>query len=609
MAGSCGWPKACFQQMLTPDGASPARHLALWFALVRDAGWRHCWLLAALAALGNVLEVTGLGVAVAVLLGAGSRSFGSLVLGFPLRDGALLVIVVLLVRAGLQAYMGIAQEQLRSGFTDRLRKDLLAQVVFASSARLAQIGRGDLLGLVLSDISRSVMALDQGIRCAQAGVALAIYGAGVLVVGHSQALPLLIGLVAAAAAGLLQRSGAWSLGRLQTSLNGALHRTVGDGLHGLKAVRAAGAEQWLLDRFSQETLLFRRVLKQTVRRQALFACLRDGLVLAVVGLWLGLRLDSMDTATITTTLLLAYRASGSLGAVISARRLCLGALPGYAKLRELRQRLGTEAPIRLNDPASSQAALLWPTHAQVSELPLSSLEPLAAVQWQQFGVDGGQFSTLNLQPGQLTVVVGPSGSGKTTLLDGFAGLLGEERSQWLLQPGSAVTRASTLCGRQGVQHWRRFVGYAPQESVLFEGSLRENLLLGQGVHNLNRDHEIETWLECLDLAHLISGPSSFERCLNLALDCFSGGEIHRLGLIRTWLLNRPVEILDEPTAFLDARSASLVRRVVLERSKERLVVVASHDPALLAMASRVIHLSPGGLSSSARLASPPDALL
>ena len=46
MAGSCGWPKAWFQQMLTPDGASPARHLALWFALVRDAGWRHCWLLA-----------------------------------------------------------------------------------------------------------------------------------------------------------------------------------------------------------------------------------------------------------------------------------------------------------------------------------------------------------------------------------------------------------------------------------------------------------------------------------------------------------------------------------------------------------------------------------
>ena len=97
--------------------------------------------------------------------------------------------------------------------------------------------------------------------------------------------------------------------------------------------------------------------------------------------------------------------------------------------------------------------------------------------------------------------------------------------------------------------------------------------------------------------------------MNLALDCFSGGEIHRLGLIRAWLLNRPVEILDEPTAFLDARSASLVRRVLLERSKERLVVVASHDPALVAMASRVIHLSPADLSYSARVASPPDTLL
>ena len=609
MASSSGSPNAWFERLFTADGVGSARHFDLWFALVRDAGWRHTWLLAALAALGNVLEVTGLGVAVAVLLGAGSRPFGGLVGGLPLRVSALLVIVVLLVRTGLQAYMGIAQEQLRSSFTDRLRKDLLAQVVFASSARLAQIGRGDLLGLVLSDISRSVMALDQGIRCAQAGVALAIYGAGVLVVGHAQAWPLVIGLVAAAAAGLLQRSGAWSLGRLQTSLNGALHRTVGDGLHGLKAVRAAAAEQWLLDRFNQETLLFRRVLKQTVRRQALFACLRDGLVLAVVGVWLGLGLHSMDTATITTTLLLAYRASGSLGAVINARRLCLGALPGYEKLQQLRQQLGTEVDIRLNDPLSSQAALLWPTPPLVNELPFSALEPLAAVRWQQVAIDDGQVSTLDLQPGQLTVVVGPSGSGKTTLLDGFAGLQGEERSQWLLQPVSPITRACTLSGRQGVQHWRKFVAYAPQDSILFEGSLRENLLLGQGNLSLSRDQEIEAWLECLDLAHLISRPSSLERCLNLALDCFSGGEIHRLGLIRAWLLNRPVEILDEPTAFLDARSASLVRRVLLERSKERLVVVASHDPALVAMASRVIHLSPAGLSNSARVASPPEALL
>ena len=58
---------------------------------------------------------------------------------------------------------------------------------------------------------------------------------------------------------------------------------------------------------------------------------------------------------------------------------------------------------------------------------------------------------------------------------------------------------------------------------------------------------------------------------------FSGGEIHRLGLLRAWLRDKPVEVLDEPTAFLDAAAAERVRTVIHERAQERLVLVSS-DP-------------------------------
>lgn len=76
----------------------------------------------------------------------------------------------------------------------------------------------------------------------------------------------------------------------------------------------------------------------------------------------------------------------------------------------------------------------------------------------------------------------------------------------------------------------------------------------------------------------------------LAQDPFSGGEIHRLGLLRAWLRDRPVEVLDEPTAFLDAKAAAEVRAVIQERARQRLVLVSSHDPDLLAQADDVIML-------------------
>ncbi len=205
-------------------------------------------------------------------------------------------------------------------------------MLHASSTQLEQLGRGDLLGLLMADISRSVLALDQGVRTLQALLSLVLYAAGVLVVGREVAIPLLLALGATGAAAVLQRSGSWQLGRLQSHLNGAIQRTVGDGLHGLKAVRAAVAESWLLKRFGQDNARFRRVLRQTVQRQALFAAWRDTLVVLVVGLWLLWGRAGLAPAAVATSLLLAYRSGSSLSAVISAQRLCLGALPGYDEL-------------------------------------------------------------------------------------------------------------------------------------------------------------------------------------------------------------------------------------------------------------------------------------
>jgi ABC-type transport system involved in cytochrome bd biosynthesis fused ATPase/permease subunit len=267
---------------------------------------------------------------------------------------------------------------------------------------------------------------------------------------------------------------------------------------------------------------------------------------------------------VATVLLLAYRAAGALGGVISSRRSCLWALPGYGALRQLRERLG--APVLAGGAAS----------------PLPPGAMLDAVRWQ-----GRGQQEVTLGRGGLVALVGPSGSGKSTLLDRIAGLLAEESSRWQLQVAGGEAPLE-LKGSPGAAAWRTLVAYAPQGAVLFEGSLADNLLLGLVPERTEREALLRPWLETLGLLELLQRPEGLHGPLNLAVDCFSGGEIHRLGLLRAWLLDQPVELLDEPTAFLDAQAAIKVRQLVLERSRERLVLVASHDPELVAQAAVVI---------------------
>ena len=517
-----------------------------------------------------MLDIAGLGIGVSLLLGSGSAETAGIPLQLSLQQGLGALVVLMLLRGALQALVAIGQERLRSGFTDRLRQQLLALVLQASSSQLETIGRGDLLGLLMADIGRSVLALDQGVRSLQALLSLIFYAAGVLVVGQTAAIPLLLALAATGAAALLQRSGSWQLGRLQTHLNGALQRTIGDGLHGLKAVRAAVAEEWLLQRFAQDSARFRRVLRQTVQRQALFITWRDSLVVVVVGSWLLWSRSDLSPAVMATTLLLAYRMAASLSAVINAQRLCLGSLPGYEELCKRRM-------------------LLQPRHHQQGETPLrptpieslDSQTPWLSLQWHH--AQKANAEPVVLQAGQLVAVVGPSGSGKTTLLDQFCGLLNENFSNWIVTTERNTTH---WAGVEGARCLRRALAYAPQDAVLFEASLRHNLLLS----NTATTEELQAWLERLHLGHLLQRQEGLDGPLALAMDPFSGGEIHRLGLLRAWLRDCPVEVLDEPTAFLDEASAQVVRQIIAERVKQRLVLVSTHDPALIQQADLVLAL-------------------
>ncbi len=295
---------------LTETGPQPLprrRQVQLLKALALEAGWRHLALLSGLSTLNSLLDIAGLGLAVTLLLGAGSSTDAApLIGGLPITASLGLLVGLILVRGLIQAQVDINRERLRSGFTDRLRQQLLHEVFEASSAQLDRLGRGELLALLMADINRTALSLDQAVRMGQSLLAMTIYLSSVLVGGaQATAWPLFLTLLATTAAALLQRSCSWGLGRIQSRLNAALQRTVGDGLHGLKALRAATAEAWLLQRFARETAEGRWLLRERVRRRASFNAWRDTLVVAVAGLWMLLQGETLTAEVLTTTLVLA----------------------------------------------------------------------------------------------------------------------------------------------------------------------------------------------------------------------------------------------------------------------------------------------------------------
>jgi ABC-type transport system involved in cytochrome bd biosynthesis fused ATPase/permease subunit len=270
--------------------------------------------------------------------------------------------------------------------------------------------------------------------------------------------------------------------------------------------------------------------------------------------------------------------------VVQAQRLCLGSLPGYEALCRRRQQL---------QPPQARPkghALTDPELAALQQLPWS------VVHWE---AEAGEHA-LTLKTGCLVAITGPSGSGKTTLLDRVCGLRAEDQSQWVV---ACHEQRWQLSGPAGARQLHQLIAYAPQDAVLLEASLRDNLLLGRE----RSEEAIETWLGRLGLSHLLLREGGLDVPMHLAQDPFSGGEIHRLGLLRAWLRDLPVEVLDEPTAFLDAMAAQQVRSVIQERVRERLVLVSTHDPELIRQADLVIRLEPANGAAVFRHATTPPA--
>jgi putative ABC transport system ATP-binding protein len=193
--------------------------------------------------------------------------------------------------------------------------------------------------------------------------------------------------------------------------------------------------------------------------------------------------------------------------------------------------------------------------------------------------------SLTVRPGELLAVVGPSGSGKSTLLACLAGL-DEPDGGWVLVEGRRLSRRSEP---------ERAALRASHIGMLFQsGNLLDHLTVAQNVWLAQR---VLGRPDPAGIAALLDDLGLGRRADAWPVE-LSGGETARAGLAVA-LANDPAVVLaDEPTGELDSASEVRVLQLLSARAAAgRAVVVATHSPAVMASATRVVRLEDGRVLS------------
>ena len=203
--------------------------------------------------------------------------------------------------------------------------------------------------------------------------------------------------------------------------------------------------------------------------------------------------------------------------------------------------------------------------------------------------------SLHIAPGERVGVIGPMGSGKSTLAKLLIGL-------YLPQQG-AVKFGDVDLRQIPSTDIRGRVGVLPQDVVLFYGSIRDNIALGDPSIN---DHLI---LRAAALAgvsdFLRNNPAGFASQVGEQGKALSGGQRQAVALARALVRDPEVLILDEPTSNMDTDSELLLQKRLQTAMAGRTVVLVTHRLSMLRIVDRLIVMENGQI----RLDGPRDAVL
>ncbi|MFE0676514.1 thiol reductant ABC exporter subunit CydD [Streptomyces sp. NPDC058867] len=522
-----------------------------------------------------LMAVVGLGVVGALLVIAQAMLIAEVVVGAfqhgmsvaELRTPLLLLAAVAVGRAVVAWLTELAAHRASAAVKSELRGRLLDRAAELGPGWLAGQRTGSLVALA----TRGVDALDDYFSryLPQLGLAVVVpvavlarivtedWVSAAIIVGTLPLIPVFMMLIGWATQSRTDRQ--W---RLLSRLSGHFLDVVA-GLPTLKVFGRAKAQAESIRRITGE---YRQATMRTLRIAFLSSFALELLAtisVALVAVTIGMRLvhGEMDLYIGLVVLVLApeaYLPLRQVGAQYHA------AAEGLAAAEEIFEVLETPA-----------------LAAGTADVPSGALA-FDGVTVRYPGRSGDAVSDVSfaVEPGETVALVGPSGAGKSTLLNVLLGFVEPAEGRVLI--------GGTELGGLDLQQWRSRIAWVPQRPHLFAGTITENVRLARPDAD---DTAVARALRDAGALEFVAAlPHGADTVLGEDGAGLSAGQRQRLALARAFLADRPVLLLDEPTAALDGETEAEVVAAVRRLAVGRTVLLVVHRPALLGIADRVVRL-------------------
>lgn len=543
--------------------------------LLRYARATRLFLLAVvvLGAVGAALVIAQAMLIAEVVVGAFQHGFSATELRSPL-----VLLVAVAIGRGVVAWLTeLAAHRASAVVKSELRGRLLERAALLGPGWLSGQRTGSLVALA----TRGVDALDDYFSryLPQLGLAVVVpvavlarivtedWVSAAIIVGTLPLIPLFMVLIGWATRAQMDRQ--W---RMLSRLSGHFLDVVA-GLPTLKVFGRAKAQAESIRKITGE---YRQATMRTLRIAFLSSFALELLAtisVALVAVTIGMRLvhGEMDLYVGIVILVLApeaYLPLRQVGAQYHA------AAEGLAAAEEIFAVLETPAPA------------VGSLHAPAGEIGFEGV----TVRFPGRSTNAVSDVSFTVAPGETVALVGPSGVGKSTLLNVLLGFV--EPTAGRVRAGGVDLSAADLT------EWRSRIAWVPQRPHLYAGSIAENVRLARPDAD---DVAVRGALVDAGAAGFVDAlPDGADTLLGEDGAGLSAGQRQRLALARAFLADRPLLLLDEPTASLDGATEAEVVETVRRLAVGRTVLLVVHRPALLGVADRVIRLE---------AASPEDARL
>ena len=296
----------------------------------------------------------------------------------------------------------------------------------------------------------------------------------------------------------------------------------------------------------------------------------------VILLWYGASAvisGSVSAGTLSQFLIYAILAASSMGQlseVWGEVQLAAGAAERISELLEERPLITAPAvPQPLPRPPQGRLALENVTFAYPTRPEQNALVDVS----------------FSVKPGETVAIVGPSGAGKTTI---FA------LAQRFFDPQKGIVSVDGIDVKKAVpQEVRERIAVVPQETVIFSGSIIENIRFGkpeasaEDVLEAARAARVDEFAERL--------PHGYDTQVGERGVTLSGGQRQRIAIARAILRDAPILLLDEATSALDAESEAFIQQAIEKLTANRTTLVIAHRLATVRNADRILVLDGGEL--------------